>query len=86
METTVTMSLERYKELESYEQVFHKMVNVDKENKYVWASASGRSFLIMESDEANAELGRLLNQARRERDHTIQKVREYEEKHNKKVF
>lgn len=84
METCVTMSLERYKELESYEKAF-QLLKMDT-GKFIWGSALGNEYLVELSNEPNAQLVQQLKIAIELRDKIIEEVREYQEKTGKKIF
>jgi hypothetical protein len=83
METTVTMDLRRYKELESYEKLIREKI-ADK--SLIWHSGYNGDYIVEISDGPNAGLLDELKTAVEFRDKTIEKVRAYEKKTGKKVF
>lgn len=82
-QTKVTMSLERFKQLESYEKVF---MALSKNEKFIWYKAWDEGYVVDISCEAPAQLVRELKQSVEFRDDTIRKVREYEKRTGKQVF
>ena len=84
IETTVTMSLERFKELESYEKAF-ELLKRDS-GKFLWARGFGYEYLVELSNEPNATLARDLDTAVKMRDDIINEVRQWEMHNHKKVF
>jgi chaperonin cofactor prefoldin len=82
IETTVTMSLERFKELESAETALH-MVN---KGKYFVYKSYGTVWMVSDDNHAAIQLLKERNEAVEARDSVIQKVRDYEIKTGKKVF
>lgn len=82
-QTKVTMSLERFKELESYEAVFKAL---SKNEKFIWYKGWDDGYVVDVSNEAPAKLVQELRDAVEMRDITIHKVRDYENKTGKKVF
>lgn len=82
-QTKVTMTLERFKELESYEKVFNAL---SKNEKFLWYKGWDDGYVVSIDCESPAKLIRELRDAVQMRDDTISKVREYENKTGKKVF
>lgn len=82
-QTKVTMSLERFKELESYEKVF---IALSKNEKFIWYKGWDDGYVVDIGCEAPAKLVNELANAIELRDVTIKKVRDYENKTGKKVF
>lgn len=81
--TTVTMSLQRFKQLESYEAVFNAL---SENKKFLWYKAWNDGYVVDISCETPAKLIQELKYAVESRDETIRKVREYETRTGKKVF
>lgn len=82
--TTVTMSLKRFKELESFEKAFEEMKK--DTGKFIWYTGYHGDYLVEVSNEPNKQLLEELKIAVEFRDNTISKVREYENRTGKKVF
>lgn len=82
-QTKVTMSLERFKELESYEKVF---IALSRNEKFIWYKGWDDGYVVSIDCEPPAKLINELRDAVEMRDDTIRKVRDYENKTGKKVF
>lgn len=70
-QTTVTMSLKRYKELESYEIAFNELKK--DTGRFLWHDSSYGEYLVELSNEPNAKLLRDLRSAIELRDAIINK-------------
>jgi hypothetical protein len=81
---SVTISLDRYKELESAETSLYAILS-DKQ-KYFITHSWGQQFYISSDNFAAVELRQKLDQAIEDRDKTIKKVREFEKSKGIKVF
>lgn len=82
IETSVTMSLERFKELESCEKAIQAMNSNEK--YYIHKNYS--EYFIESSDKASIDMLQRMSRAETERNDIIQKVREYERKTGKTVL
>lgn len=69
-QTKVTMSLERFKELESYEAVFNAL---SKNEKFLWYKGWDDGYVVSVDCEAPAKLIRELRDVVQMRDDTISK-------------
>lgn len=74
-QTTVSMSLKRFKELESYEQVFNALrTNED----FIWYNAwNYDGYVVAKTNEAPAKLVAQLKRVVEERDKAYLELREY---------
>ncbi len=87
--TVVTMSLDRYKQLESAEQVLEQIRLGQKDVNGRWLSLFtywGLSYSIINSDELNLRLSKDLEASMNMYNDVVKEVREYESKTGRKVF
>lgn len=82
-QTKVTMTLDRFKQLESYEAVFNAL---SENEKFIWYKAWDDGYVVSIDCETPAKLIKELRDAVQMRDDTIRKVRDYEKRTGKKVF
>lgn len=83
-EVTVSMSIERYKQLESAETALQMLHKTD--SRYFLYKPYHGMYLISDSEHAAIVMAKEAKDAIEARDHIIQKVREFENRTGKTVF